>query len=83
MDKVKECHIMNEQVRKWFNNIPPMDDFIARRTWTYMGKVLRTKNNLLPKKILGAWIPFARKTGRPQSNIEDNFIQPLKNFFEK
>jgi len=78
MDEVKECHIMNEQVKKWFNNIPTIDDFIARRTWTCMGKALRTKNDSLPKKMLGAWIPMARKTGRPQSNFKDNFIQAIK-----
>jgi len=50
MDEVKECHIMNEQVRKCFNNIPLINDFIARRTWAYIGKVLRTKNKSVPKK---------------------------------
>ena len=78
MDEVKECHIMNEQVRKWFNNTPLIDDFIARRMWTYMGKVLRTKSKPLPKKMLGAWIPTARMAGRPQLNLKYNFIQALK-----
>ena len=78
MDEVKECHITNEQVRKWFNNTPLIDDFIARRMWTYMGKVLRTKSKPLPKKMLGAWIPTARMAGRPQLNLKYNFIQALK-----
>ena len=38
MDEVQECHITNELVRHWFNNILPIKDFIARRTWRYIGK---------------------------------------------
>ena len=65
---------MNEQVRRWFENIPPINDFIVRRTWTCIGKVLRTKNESLPKKMLGAWVPAVRS----QSNLKDNVIQALK-----
>jgi len=32
MDKVQECHIMNEQAQHWFLNIPPIDNSMARRT---------------------------------------------------
>ena len=78
MDEVMECRITNEQVRKWFENIPPIDDFIARRTWNYLGKVLRGKSETIPKMMLGAWVSAPRKAGRPQSNLKDNFIQTLK-----
>ena len=78
MDEVMECRITNEQVRKWFENIPPIDDFIARRTWNYLGKVLRGKSEMIPKMMLGAWVSAPRKAGRPQSNLKDNFIQTLK-----
>ena len=78
MDEVKECKITNEQVRRWFDNIPPVDNFIARRTWNYMVKIMRTKDKSLPRKLLGAWVPSARKPGCPQSNLKDNFIQALK-----
>jgi len=50
MDEVKECHKMNEQVRRWFENIPSINDFNARRAWTYMGEVLRTKMNHYQRK---------------------------------
>ena len=74
MDEVIKCHIMNEQVQKWFCNIPKVDSFITRRTWKYMGKVYRTKEESLPKKMLGAWVPAPRKAGRPQMSSKDNFI---------
>ena len=54
-DKVIECQIMNKQVRNWFGNIPPINEFITRRTWRYIGKVCRVKEESLPKQMLGAW----------------------------
>ena len=78
MDEVIECHIMNEQVQKWFCNIPKVNSFITRRTWKYMGKVYRARGESLPKKMLGAWVPATRKAGRPQMSCKDNFICTLK-----
>ena len=71
---------MNEQVQKYFCNIPKVDSFITRR---YMGKVYRTKSNSLPKKMLGAWVPATRKAGRPQMSCKDNFICALKEVLDK
>ena len=78
MDEVIECHIMNEQVRKWFCNIPKVNSFITRRTWKYMGKVFRTRGESLLKKMLGAWVSATRKAGRLQMSCKDNFICTLK-----
>ena len=69
---------MNEHVRRLFKNIPPINDFITRRMWTCIRAVLRTKHGSLPKKMLGAWVPAARKAGSPQSTLKDNFVQVLK-----
>ena len=67
MDEVMECKITNEQVRRWFDKILPVDGFIARRTWNYMVKIMRTKDKSLPRKLLGAWVPSARKPSvKPQ-----------------
>ena len=47
-----------------------------RRTWKYLGKVYRTKEETLSKKMSGAWIPSMRNaSGRPQMACKDNFIQ--------
>ena len=43
-----------------------------------MGKALRSKDKSLPKKMLGAWVPRARKAARQQMNLKENFIQALK-----
>ena len=75
MDKVQECHITNEQVRHWFVNIPPIDDFLAsRRTWRYTGKAYHASEETLPKKFLSAWIHAPKKPGRSQAMCRDNFI---------
>ena len=72
MDEVIECNMTNKQVRRWFDNMPPVDDFIARRTWNYMGKIMRAKDEFLPRKVLGAWVPIVRKqaiTIKPQRKL--------------
>ena len=74
---------MNEQVQKWFCNIPKADRFIMRRTWKYIGKVYRIKSYSLPKKMLGAWVPATRKAGRSQMSCKDNFICTLKEVLDK
>jgi len=78
MDEVIARQITNEQVRNWFGNIPPINKFIMRRTWIYIGKVYRVKEESLPKKMLGAWIPASQKPGRPHMSCKDNFIHSLK-----
>ena len=49
IDEVQESHITNKQVRHWFDNIPPIEDFITRRTWRYIGKAY-TKQAKTPSK---------------------------------
>jgi len=61
MDKVWECHITNKQIRHWFINTTPIDDFIARRTWWYICKAYHMSKEYLPKEFLSAWIHTQRK----------------------
>jgi len=42
------------------------------------GKNVENKEQFTSKNMLGAWIPMARKAGRPPSNLKDSFIQALK-----
>ena len=83
MDEVLECQITNKQVRKWFKNIPTINEFITRWTWIYLGKILRTKNNCLQKKMLGAWVLMVCKFRRPQSHLKENSIQALKSVLKE
>ena len=75
------CH---KPVRKWFGNIPPINDFIMRRTWNYLDKEMYSaKEETLPKKMLRAWIPATRKADRLQTSCKDNFIQALKSVLKQ
>ena len=47
------------------------------------GKSAKNKDESLPKKMLGAWVPAVRKAGRTQSSLViNNFIQALKIFLK-
>ena len=65
-------------MRHWFDNIPPIEDFIARRTWRYIGKAYRASEDTLPKKFLNAWIHAPKKPGRPQVTCRENFVNSLR-----
>ena len=67
----------------WFENIPSINEFITRQTWRHLGKILRTKNDCLPKKMLGAWVPTACKSRSPQTHLKENFIQALKSVLKE
>ena len=73
-ERVKEEKIMNEEVRRQFNNIPNIETYIIRRTSRYIGKVIRSEKNNIPWKLLGAWIFAPRKIGRPQNSCNNNFL---------
>ena len=65
---------MNEEVRRRFNNIPNIETYIIRRTSRYIGKVIRSEKNNIPRKLLGAWTFAPRKIGRPQNSCNNNFL---------
>jgi len=77
MKRVQEEKIMNEEVRRRFGNTPPIEVFITRRTWRYIGKIVRDNQTSIPKKLLGAWIHQPRKAGRPQNSNRNHFITTL------
>jgi hypothetical protein len=48
--QVREKHIKNIEVNGMLCNILNIDAFITRRTAVYIGKVMRSEGNFLPKK---------------------------------
>jgi hypothetical protein len=65
MMKVMENHIKTEQLREMFNNIPSTQTLIDVRTMQFLGKLIRSKVDSPPHKLLIAFIPNLRKRGRP------------------
>ena len=43
-EQVKEQHITNEHIKVDFKHIPPINAFITKRIWTYIGKTFWDKN---------------------------------------
>jgi len=50
----KSAKIMNEEVRQCLEDISNIYFFINRRTWAYIRNFVRTYEQLIQKKILGA-----------------------------
>ena len=55
MTEVKEERIRNAEVRERFFNIPTIQNQIAKRQLTFIGKVVRNSDQQLPTKLLTAW----------------------------
>ena len=78
MTQVKEERIKNATIRKQFNNIQEVSFYIKRRTWTYIGKIMRVSKSLLPRQLTGAWMQCPRKIGHPQKSCRNLFVATLK-----
>ena len=76
-DRVRNERIRNKQVRFWFCNIPKIESYINKRTATYVGKIARSNDEELPKKILGAWMPQSKKSGGQQLSCNNNFARAI------
>jgi hypothetical protein len=68
MKKVKNERIKNTSIRKKFCNLPPVDYYIKRTVWNFIGKIVQQEQDHLPKKLMGAWIQCPRKLGQPQKS---------------
>ena len=77
-EKMKEERITNDEVRTEFNNIPPVEDFIGRHTLRFLGKIVRTNDRQIQKKMLNAWIPTSRKSGAPQKTLRHRLKTTIK-----
>ena len=73
-DQVQEQKITNEEVRKKLNNILHVDMFIIRWTCRSVGKVIRSKDSAIARKLLGAWIHCPCKIGHPQNSCNNNSL---------
>jgi hypothetical protein len=78
MTQVKEERIKNATIRKQFNNIQEVSFYIKRCTWTYIGKIFRASESLLPRQLTGAWMQCPRKIGHPQKSCRNLFVATLK-----
>ena len=63
MTEVKEERIRNAEVTERFFNTPNIQNQIAKRQLTFIGKVVRNLDLQLPTKLLTAWCNHKQKRG--------------------
>ena len=77
MTEVKEERIINAEVRERFFNIPTIQNQIAKRQLTFIGKVVRNSDQQLPTKILTAWFNQKRKRGGVLHSNKKSIVQNI------
>ena len=78
MCTVKEDKIRNSSIRSRFYNCPTVQNLIAIRQLTYIGKVLRNRSTHPPSQLLTAWCNHPRKRGGVLTNNKKIIIKHLK-----
>ena len=77
MAEVKEGRIRNAEVRRRFFNIPTIQNQIAKRQLTFIGKVVQNSYLQLPTKLLTAWCNHKRKRGRVLHSNKKSIVQHI------
>ena len=70
--------ITNGSIRNRFFSIPTIRNQIAQRQLTFIGKVVRNKDNQLPTQLMTAWCNNKRKRGAPLQNNKKNLAQNIR-----
>jgi hypothetical protein len=75
--EVKEQHITNKEVRKRAGNSYSMQQMMELRRCRWLEKLSKMNDKRGPRKILAAWCPTARPTGKPQQTIRHGYATTL------
>jgi hypothetical protein len=76
--QVKEEKISNKEVRKKLNNCYTISQIIELRRARWLEKISHMNDNRAPRKLILAWIPNARPTGKPQQTIRHGYATALQ-----
>ena len=77
MYHVEKFHIRNEHVRNALD-IPCITDIIRQGQFFFLGKIARMPETKNQRKIINAWRPVARPTGRPLKTARHTFTETLE-----
>ena len=77
MAEVKEEITINVEVRERFFNIPTIQNQIAKRHLTFIGKVVHNSDLQLPTKLLTAWCNHKRKRGGVLHSNKKSIVQNI------
>ena len=77
MGQVKDERISNTKLRSMFYNIPTIENEIAKRQLTYIGKVFRNSDTHPPTKLLTAWCNNKRRKGAPLKQNKKSLVENI------
>ena len=77
MTEVKEEIIRNAEVRERLFNIPTIQNQIATRQLTFIGKVVRNLDQQLPTKLLTAWCNHKLRRGGVLHSNKKSIVQNI------
>ena len=75
---VKDDRISNDEVRRRMG-IYPMESILGIRRARWIEKLANLKSTRTPRRILHAWMPTARPTGKPKQTTRKSYVEDLKN----
>ena len=76
--QVVDERITNESVRTRFFDISTIRNQIAQRQLTFIGKVVRNKDDQIPTELLTAWCNNKRRRGGVLQNNKNNLAQNIR-----
>jgi hypothetical protein len=76
--QVKEEKISNKEVRKKLNNCYTISQMIELRRARWLEKISHMNDKRAPRKLIVAWIPNVRPTGKPQQTIRHGYATTLQ-----
>jgi hypothetical protein len=78
MWNIEALRITNKQILKEFNNMPSMENIIAKRQLIWIGKLARLPEYRLPRQLMAAWIQHPRKGGQPQLTLRNTMAKVIQ-----
>eukprot|EP00978_Attheya_sp_CCMP212_P025434 scaffold81767_cov26-Attheya_sp.AAC.1 len=78
MWNVEALRITNKQILKEFNNMPSMENIIAKRQLIWIGKLAGLPEYRLPRQLMAAWIQHPRKGGQPQLTLRNTMARVIQ-----
>ena len=73
-DVMADHSLTNIKVRTE-TGINTMESYIELRRARWLEKIANMKPDRIPRMLLGAWLPYARKTGKPFQTIRHGYVR--------
>ena len=78
MGQVIDRHIKNSSIQEMLYNIPTVQNQIAFRQITYLGKLFQHEASHIPTRLLTAWLGHPRKVGHHLLTNKQNMASNIR-----